>query len=160
MAGLRVGDSIPDLKLRAAGGRFVGLKDLAAKTALVLFFYPRDASPICTVESCAFRDSYQVLKGAGAEVIGISGDSLSSHESFSSRHSLPYLLLSDEAGTARAAFGIKPFFGIFPRRVTFVISKGGLVRSVFESQFRGRAHVEDALRALQEDGNSPAVQSR
>ena len=94
---IQVGDAAPDFTLPTQSGTPVSLKDFTGKTAIVLYFYPRDNTPGCTAEACAFRDSYEVFKDAGAEVIGISSDSVESHQQFAARHRLPFILLSDVA---------------------------------------------------------------
>jgi peroxiredoxin Q/BCP len=83
-----------------------------------LFFYPRDQSPACTVEVCAFRDSYQAFREAGAEVIGISSDPAGSHRRFAERFRLPFLLVSDIDGSVRSRYGVPRTLGLFPGRVT------------------------------------------
>ena len=90
MAQLEVGDRAPEFTATAHDGSTVRLEDFLGRSAVVLFFYPRDASPICTKEACAFRDSYEVFQEAGAEVIGVSSDSTSSHQKFAGRHALPF----------------------------------------------------------------------
>ncbi len=117
---------------------------------MVLFFYPKDSTPACTAEACAFRDSHEAFRAAGAEVIGISGDSVASHQRFAGRNRLPYHLLSDASGEVRDRFGVPKTFGIFPGRVTYLIDRAGVVRHVFSSQFQTRRHVEEALRVLEQ----------
>ena len=78
------------------------LSDFRGRSDVVLFFYPKDNSPLCSAEACSFRDSYEVFRDAGAEVIGISADSSQSHQRFAERFRLPFLLLSDIGGTVRA----------------------------------------------------------
>jgi peroxiredoxin Q/BCP len=142
---LTTGDKVPDLTLPAAGGGDVRLHDYLGKKTLVIYFYPKDETAGCTAEACSFRDSYEDFVAAGAEVIGISGDSVGSHESFAKHHRLPFVLLSDKGGAARAAFGVKKTFGLIQGRVTFVVDKTGVIRHAFESQVRVGKHVTDAL---------------
>jgi peroxiredoxin Q/BCP len=145
---LTAGEPMPDLRLLSQEGEPVRLKDFVGKKNLVLFFYPKDHTPICTRQSCAFRDAYTEIRQAGAEVIGISSDDVVSHQSFASKFSLPFALLSDPGQEARRAFGVPKLFGIFPGRSTYVIDKGGVVRFVFTSHFGSHSHVEQALKAL------------
>ncbi len=142
---LKPGDTMPDLSLPSAGGADVKLRDYLGKKTLVVYFYPKDETAGCTAEACSFRDAYEDFKSAGAEVIGISGDSVDSHDAFAKNHRLPFVLLSDRGGAARAAFGVKKTLGLLPGRVTFVIDKGGIVKHVFESQVRVGKHVTEAL---------------
>lgn len=153
---LEPGDRIPDLTLPGKGGP-VRLHDFVGKKTLVVYFYPKDETAGCTAEACSFRDSYEDFTAAGAEVIGISGDSVASHESFASHHRLPFVLLSDPDGTARTAFGVRKTFGLIPGRVTFVIDRGGVVRHVFESQVRVGKHVSEALDVVKRlEGGGPS----
>ncbi len=145
---VKEGDRAPDFSLLSQTGERVNLQDLLGKTAIVLYFYPKDDTPGCTAESCAFRDSYQVFQDAGAEVIGISADSPESHQQFAAKHQLPFTLLSDTGNQVRKLFGVPSTLGILPGRVTYVIDKEGIVRKVFNSQLNFKAHVDEALQTL------------
>ena len=146
---IQVGDAAPDFTLPTQSGAQVSLKDFIGKTTIVLYFYPRDNTSGCTAEACAFRDNYEVFKDAGAEVIGISSDSAQSHQQFASRHSLPFILLSDAKGMVRKRYGVPATFGLLPGRVTYIIDKQGIVRHVFSAQFAAEKHVTEALKVLQ-----------
>src|SRR5260221_12658749 len=137
---VQVGDAAPDFTLPTQSGASVSLKDFTGKTAIVLYFYPRDNTSGCTAEACAFRDSYEVFKDAGAEVIGISSDSTESHQQFASRHHLPFILLSDKKGVVRKLYGVSETFGMLPGRVTYIIDKQVNVRHVFSVQFAQVRH--------------------
>jgi peroxiredoxin Q/BCP len=142
------GDAMPDVTLTGAGGERVRLRDYVGKKALVVYFYPRDDSPGCTRESCSFRDAYEDFVDAGAEVIGVSRDSAASHEAFAKKHRLPFVLLSDETGEARRAFGVPSTLGLLPGRATFVVDREGTVRHAFESQLQVYAHTKHALEVV------------
>ena len=142
---VRPGDAAPEVTLVDAQGRSVGLSELRRGRALVLYFYPRDDTPICTQESCSFRDSYEAFLSVGAEVIGVSDDGVESHRSFAAKHRLPFPLMTDPAGAARQAFGVKKTLGFLRGRVTFVIDREGIIRQVFDSQFSAEGHVRTAL---------------
>src|SRR5437667_10656225 len=114
---LRIGQSAPDFRAEAHDGQMISLSDFRGQRAVVLFFYPKDGSLVCTAEACAFRDAYQDFADAGAVVIGISGDSLESHRSFAAGRRLPYLLVSDADGAIRRAYGVRKTLGLFPERV-------------------------------------------
>jgi len=146
---VQVGDAAPDFTLPSQFGIPVSLGDLLGKTAIVLYFYPRDNTSVCTAEACAFRDSYKTFKDVGAEVIGISSDSVESHRQFAAAHHLPFLLLSDTDGMIRKRYGVPTAFGL-PGRVTYVIDRQGIVRRIFFSQFTAEKHVAQALQTLQE----------
>lgn len=145
---MKIGERAPDFSLPSLRDGEWRLSDYVGKKNLVLFFYPKDETPGCTVEACTFRDAYQDFVDAGAEVIGISSDSVTSHESFASHHRLPYQLLSDQGGRVRALYGVKATLGILPGRETFVIDKQGVVRYVFRSQLNTKAHVAKSLEVL------------
>lgn len=147
---VRVGELAPDFSLASATGEPVRLADFRGKSEVVLFFYPRDNTPFCTAEACAFRDSYEAFRDAGAEVIGVSADTVESHRRFAGRHGLPFRLLSDPDGSLRALYGVPRTLGLFSGRVTYLIDKAGLVRHIFSSQFSPARHVDEALRVLKE----------
>ncbi|WP_414564900.1 MULTISPECIES: peroxiredoxin [unclassified Anabaena] len=147
---VKVGDTAPDFTLPAQNGATVSLRDFRAKQAVVLYFYPKDDTPGCTAESCAFRDQYEVFKTAGAEVIGISGDSSESHQKFAAKHNLPFTLLSDKDNQVRKQYGATTAFGLIPGRVTYVIDQQGVVQYVFDSMLNFKGHVEEALKTLQQ----------
>jgi peroxiredoxin Q/BCP len=147
---LQPGDPAPDFTLPDGDGKMVSLADFRGRNEVVLFFYPKDNTPGCTREACSFRDSFEAFCDAGAEVIGISSDSGDSHRQFAQRFRLPFVLLSDPEGTARARYGVAKTLGILPGRVTFLIDRQGIIRFVFASQFQPAQHVARALRALEE----------
>lgn len=149
MASLKVGDSAPDFTLTSAQGEKVSLRDFKGQKSVVVYFYPKDDTPGCTAESCAFRDSYEVFKGAGAEVIGISGDSEESHQKFAQKYNLPFILLSDQGDKVRKLFGVPATLFILPGRVTYVIDKEGIVRHIFDSMLDFKAHVSEAIKTIQ-----------
>lgn len=145
-----IGDAAPDFTLPSQSGEQVSLRDLVGQKALVLYFYPKDNTSGCTAEACAFRDSYEVFKEAGAEVVGVSSDSVAAHEGFAAKNRLPFILLSDEGGAVRKRYGVERTLGILPGRVTYVIDRGGVVRHIFSSQLNATRHVPEALAALRD----------
>ena len=144
---VQVGDMAPDFTLTSQSGAPVSLRDLLVEKDIVLYFYPRDNTAVCTAEACAFRDSYELFKDAGAEVIGISSDSVESHQQFAAAHQLPFLLLSDTDGLIRKRYGVPTAFGL-PGRVTYVIDRRGVIRHICFSQFTSQKHVDEALATL------------
>ncbi len=144
----RVGSHAPDFTLPDQAGNPVSLQDFRGR-AVVLYFYPKDDSPGCTAQACAFRDSYEVFKEADAEVIGVSADTATSHTGFASRHQLPFILLSDTDNAVRQRYGVALTLGLFPGRVTYVIDKEGVIRHIFNSQMLVTKHVDVALTVLQ-----------
>ncbi|NCO74763.1 MAG: peroxiredoxin [Cyanobacteria bacterium] len=148
MTSLQVGDRTPDFTLPSATGENVSLSDFLGKKAVVIYFYPKDDTPGCTAESCAFRDSYDVFQEAGAEVIGISSDSVTSHQQFASKYQLPFILLSDTQNQVRKLFDVPATLFILPGRVTYIIDKNGIVRHIFNSMLDFKAHVDEALKTI------------
>jgi peroxiredoxin Q/BCP len=117
---------------------------------LVLFFYPKDDTPGCTAEACAFRDGYGEFEALGAVVWGVSGDDAASHQRFAARHQLPYPLLVDRGNGLRRAFGVPSVLGLLPGRVTYLIDPTGVVRHSFNNLLDGAAHRREALVTLQQ----------
>jgi peroxiredoxin Q/BCP len=131
-------------------GDNVTLSEFLGKKNIVLYFYPKDESIGCTKEACTFRDSYEELTNLGAEVLGVSAQSVESHKSFASHHGLPFLLLSDAENKVRRLYGVPSSMGLIPGRVTYIIDKKGVVRHIFVSQIQAERHVEEAKKTLRE----------
>lgn len=146
-SGVGVGGQAPNFTLPSSTGEPVSLSSFKGRE-VVLFFYPRDETPGCTAEACSFRDSYEAFKEAGAEVIGISSDSQSSHQRFAGRLKLPFPLLSDAKGEVRARYGVARTLGILPGRVTYLIDRDGIIRHIFSSQFQPGRHASEMLEKL------------
>src|SRR5829696_1914755 len=148
---VKIGSVAPGFTLPSQAGEMVSLKDFLGRKSVVLFFYPKDDSPGCTREVCAFRDYFEEFGKLDAEVIGISSDPVESHKRFAVEHDLSFTLLSDEGGNIRRLYGVPKTFGLFPGRVTYVIDREGVVRHVFASQLSVKKHVQEALTALRSD---------
>jgi peroxiredoxin Q/BCP len=148
MAAIKVGDRVPNFSLPSQTGTTVNVSDLIGKKSLVIYFYPKDDTPGCTAESCAFRDSYEVFTDAGAEVIGISADSPQSHQQFAQKYNLPFTLLSDSDNRVRKLFGVPSTLFVLPGRVTYIIDKEGIVRHIFDSMLDFKAHVTESLNTI------------
>jgi thioredoxin-dependent peroxiredoxin len=148
--GIQVGDKAPDFTLPSQSGEPVRLQDRLGEGAVVLYFYPKDDTRGCTAEACAFRDSHEVFTDAGAEVIGISSDSVGKHTAFADKHKLPFTLLSDQGGQVRKSYGVPSVLGLLPGRVTYVIDRQGTVRHVFSSMTNIGQHVNDALEVVRQ----------
>jgi peroxiredoxin Q/BCP len=149
MSAPQVGDQAPDFTLPNQSGVNVTLSDYRDEKVVVLYFYPKDNTRGCTAEACSFRDSYENFTDAGAEVIGISSDSVESHEKFAGRHELPFVLLADRDKTVRKQYGAATM-GVLPGRVTFVIDRQGVVRHAFSSQMNIGGHIDDALAVVKQ----------
>jgi len=143
-----VGDLAPDFTLPDQLGERVRLGELVGKKSVVLYFYPKDATPGCTAEARAFRDAYDTFTAADTEVLGVSSDSIKSHKRFAARHQLPFRLLSDRDGAVRALYGVERTLGILPGRVTYVIDRDGVVQHMYSSQLAATRHVREACQAL------------
>jgi peroxiredoxin Q/BCP len=148
--GVGVGDPAPDFSLTSSAGAPLSLSQFKGRSEVVLFFYPKDDSPVCTAEACGFRDSFEAFREAGAEVIGVSADSDESHRRFAARHGLPFHLVADQDGSLRARYGVPKTLGLLPGRVTYLIDRRGIVRHIFASQLQPARHVAEALRVLKQ----------
>jgi thioredoxin-dependent peroxiredoxin len=148
---LKPGDKAPDFKLDSTDGP-VSLKSLRGKK-VVVYFYPKDDTPGCTREACDFRDNLAPLKQAGAVILGVSKDSLESHEKFRSKYQLPFTLMSDPD------FDVAKAFGAYGEKVSFGVKKLGLIRSTFLIDEEGKVqkvwpkvavdgHVEKVLKEI------------
>ncbi|WP_339653259.1 peroxiredoxin [uncultured Salegentibacter sp.] len=144
---LKIGDKLPRLTLKDQDGENYHFSRVEDK-ALVIFFYPKDFTPGCTKEACSFRDHYEEFQDLGAEVIGISTDNENSHKKFTTKHQLPFVLLSDKEKRARQAFGVKAgLLGLLPGRETFVFDKNKRLIHRFNSMGASQ-HIPEALNSL------------
>ncbi len=144
---LKIGDKIPNFKLNDANGNLFDSSSLLGKPA-VIYFYPKDNTAGCTAQACSFRDQYEDFKDLGAAVIGISSDSVSSHQKFAKQYKLPFVLLSDASKKIRKLFGVPTgMFGLIPGRVTYVADKEGIIKMIFDSMMP-KNHISNALKAI------------
>lgn len=151
---LKKGDKAPNFAVSDADGNPVRLKDLRGKN-VVLYFYPKDDTPGCTREACAFRDSFAKFKKRGIEVLGVSLDSEKSHQKFAAKYDLPFRLLADterKVSEAYGTYGEKKFMGrkyMGNHRMTFLIDEKGRIKKVFD-KVKPDAHAEEVLAAFAE----------
>lgn len=148
---LKVGDIVPYFELNDQKRELFKSDTVIGQKPAVVYFYPKDETPGCTAEACSFRDSYEDFKDLGAEVIGISSDSIGSHKRFAERHRLPFILLADTKKKVQRLFKLpKLLFGLYTKRITFVIDKEGKVVYVHDSLL-ATSHIKKALKALKQE---------
>jgi peroxiredoxin Q/BCP len=148
------GDRAPGFSLETGDGRTISLSDYAGKKSVVLYFYPKDMTSGCTAESCAFRDAYARIRKAGAEILGVSMDGVSSHAKFSAKYDLPFPLLADTDGEVCRAYGVykeksmygRKFWGI--ERSTFVIGADGRINRAWR-KVKVNGHDQEVIAALE-----------
>ncbi|HCP01218.1 MAG TPA: thioredoxin-dependent thiol peroxidase [Rhodospirillaceae bacterium] len=149
---VKEGDKAPAFSMPTDSDRKIDLKDLKGR-AVVLYFYPKDSTPGCTKEACAFRDLLPDFHKMHAEVIGVSKDSVKRHDNFKAKYELPFTLASDEDGDVCERYGVwveksmygRQFMGI--ERATFLIDAKGIVRNVWR-KVKVNGHAEDVLEAV------------
>ena len=147
-----IGDKAPDINLPANNGRKISLKDFQGKN-IVLYFYPKDDTPGCTVQACGFRDAIQKIEKTDTIVLGISPDSVASHNQFISKFNLPFILLSDEDKKTCQDYGVwveknmygRKYMGV--ARTTFIINKEGKIVRIFD-KVKPEGHDEEVLIVL------------
>lgn len=145
---LKLGDKVPRFISKNANGIDFDSDSFIGKKPVVIYFYPKDNTAICTAQACSFRDKYEDFMMLGAEVIGISSDSVSSHKGFAKQYNLPFILLSDYDKKIRTMFGVPTaLLGLLPGRVTYVIDKKGIVIMIFNS-IKGEIHIAKSLDCL------------
>ena len=145
---IQIGDKLPHFTATKQDGTPFDSKEIHQKP-VVIYFYPKDFTPGCTTQACSFRDAYQDFQDLGAEVIGVSGDSATSHQNFQQKYKLPFILLSDADRKLRRLFGVSTaLLGLLPGRVTYVFDAKGYCIYVFDSM-SAKNHIERALKAIQ-----------
>ena len=152
---LKVGDVAPDFEVtaRQAGqDRALTLRGILAEKNLVLYFYPRDFTTVCTREACGFRDAYAALTSGDTEVVGVSVDDAATHDRFATEHGIKFPLVPDTTRKLSASYGatsvLRDLLGV-TARVTYVIERTGRIVAVFESAIRASQHVDGARAAIQ-----------
>tara|TARA_B100001250_G_C19776324_1_gene779712 strand:+ start:499 stop:960 length:462 start_codon:yes stop_codon:yes gene_type:complete len=145
---LKISDKIPSFCLKDQNGNIRTSDNL--NKPLVLFFYPKDDTPGCTIEACGFRDKYDLFKILGAEVWGISNGDSQTHLDFATKNKLQYPLLCDINNILRKKFGVPKKLGLIEGRVTYIIDSHGIIIHIFEDLLNGPAHIKEAIRALKQ----------
>jgi peroxiredoxin Q/BCP len=150
---LKIGDKVPSFVAVDANGTSFDSKDIIGKKPVVIYFYPKDNTPGCTMQACGFRDYYEDFIDLGAEVIGISSDTVNSHKKFTNQYKLPFTLLSDSDKKLRKLFGVPDkLFGLLPGRVTYIINKAGIITMIFDSVMATK-HISIALKSLKNESH-------
>jgi len=146
---LKVGERAPDIEATDQHGRPFRLADALEKGPVVLYFYPKDFTPVCTREACLFRDAYEDLTDVAGDIVGVSLDAPDTHRRFAERHQLPFPLLADEGKRIAKRFGALQLFGLMTKRVTFVIDRDGIVRGVFHHELSADKHLAEVRKILE-----------
>lgn len=152
-SGLKEGSKAPEFSLPASNGKTISLKDFKGKQRVILYFYPKDDTPGCTVEACGFRDSVKKIESQAAVVLGVSPDGTESHNRFIEKFKLPFLLLADEDQSVCKAYGVwvkknmygREYMGV--ARTTFVIGKDGKIEKIYE-KVKPEGHAEEIIALL------------
>ena len=143
---MKIGERVPSFELPDQDGQVIRFDDLRGKGPMVLFFYPKDETPVCTAEACSFRDANEDFVAAGATVLGISSDDVASHKRFAEKHKLPYRLLADVGAKVRKQLGVpRGMLGLTEGRVTYILDSDGVVRHAHEASLQAQAHVDQAI---------------
>ncbi len=146
---MKIGEALPNFEALDQDLNAFKSENLQGKPAVV-FFYPKDHTPGCTAQACAFRDDYEAFGEAGATVLGINSGSAESHRSFKEKHHLPFTLIADNGGKLRKLFGVSDdLFGLIPGRETFVFDADGKLVHRFNSQLRFEEHSKKALKVVE-----------
>jgi peroxiredoxin Q/BCP len=144
---LSIGDTAPDFSGQDQHGKPVSLGALLERGKLVIYFYPKDFTPVCTAQACTFRDASLDLASLGANVVGVSGDSTDSHLRFADKHSVPFSLLSDPDHHIIKAYGATWLFGRI-RRVSYVIGTDRRILGAFHHELSAAKHLHDVKSVL------------
>ena len=145
---IQIGAKIPNFSAIDTNGATFESETVLGKKAIVLYFYPKDDTPGCTIQACTFRDQYEDFVDLGAEIIGVSSDSVTAHQKFVKKYNLPFILLSDSDKKLRKLFEVpNDLFGLLPGRVTYVINKEGVLEYIFDSM-TAKSHITKALAIL------------
>jgi len=151
-----IGRPAPDFSLPSTTGENISLKQFKGKKTVILYFYPKDETPGCTREACSFRDLYAEFEKHNAVILGVSTDSLESHQHFREKNNLPFPLLADEDATLSKMYGVykqknlygKKSMGI--ERTTFVVDRTGRIAQIYP-KVKVDGHVQDLLEFIKED---------
>ncbi len=153
---LKEGTIAPNIEATLGDGERFRLADHRGEKNVVLYFYPKDFTPGCTREACAFRDNYAELEQRDAVLVGVSADTAESHQAFREKHELPFPLIPDPEKRVVKLYQAQGFLGFMTARATYVIDKAGVIRAAFQHDFAIGRHLPQALDTLREIERPPA----
>lgn len=146
---MKIGDKCPSFTGIDQYSNTFDVAPLIGVKKMVIYFYPKNETKVCTAQACSFRDAYAVFKDNNCEVIGISGDSAESHQDFAKHHSLPFVLLSDGDKKIRELFGVpRAFLGLIPGRYTYIVDESGTIIEIYHDMMNAENHTIKAFEKL------------
>jgi peroxiredoxin Q/BCP len=147
---LKVGDNAPGIEAETYGGETINLRDYKGKNTVALYFYPKDNTGTCTKEACSMRDGLEDLEKLGVQVLGVSTDSVKSHENFKNKYDLNFPLLSDKSKEIIKSYGVESDYGS-AKRMTFLIDKSGVIRYIWP-KVKAAEHADEVAEKVKELG--------
>jgi peroxiredoxin Q/BCP len=147
---LKIGEKAPLFSGKDQDGNEIKLDDYLGKKNIVLFFYPKDDSSVCTAEACSFRDNYDKFRNLDTEIIGVNQASVASHKNFAEKYRLTFPIINDEENKIRKLYKVPNKFFVLAGRVTYVIDKQGLIKHAINNMFDGEVHITETLKSLKE----------
>ncbi|MEL6538260.1 MAG: peroxiredoxin [Bacteroidota bacterium] len=157
---LKKGEKAPDFTLPSSTGEKFTLSKDRAGQPVILYFYPKDFTRVCTEEACEFRDAFQDFRDLDVDVIGISRDTVETHQKFKEKHKLPFELLADvQGGVAKKYKASMPVFGM-SRRITYLLDENHVVKAVIENMFSAKKHLQTMLRGATDLEFQPDIVGR
>lgn len=148
---MKIGEEIPNFEAQTQENKIISKKDILGQYC-VLFFYPKDQSPICTLEACSFRDNHNEFAKYNCKIIGISADSVESHKKFVEKYNLNFPLISDKGDRLKKLFGVKnDMFGLMSGRETYLVDPQGKIIFIFNSQLNANSHIIKTIEILKKE---------
>lgn len=148
---LKKNDFAPDFSLESTSGSTFNLRKDAAGKPLIIYFYPKDFTPVCTREACEFRDTFAFFNDLDVDVYGISRDSIATHQEFKKAHDLPFELLADEDGKVADLYDASMPIIRFTKRITYLLNRNHQIVGVYQNLFGARKHIQEMVKHLQEE---------
>ncbi|WP_026998522.1 peroxiredoxin [Eisenibacter elegans] len=151
---LTINTPAPDFRLPSTAGSDFQLSEALRGKALILYFYPKDFTPLCTVETCIFRDTFEFFNNLGVAVVGISTDDLETHHRFIEAHNIPFPLLADVDGRVASSYDAFDPLIKFTRRITYLIDGQGMIRAVYANVFKDEKDLRKMIESLQKESQA------